>query len=296
MVETFWKEIGESLAGKWAARALAPAFAFWAGGLLAYVHKYGWKCLADWWTARSTPEQAAVLIGGLLGIVFSGLVMERFQDVVLRWAEGFWPRPLDRLRFALVRRWEKRARRMEERWHALAERCEGDPTRLPPKERAEYARLDGFRLRLPFDPGRMMPTLVGNVLRAAEEHPQVRYGLAAGVCWPRLWLLLPKEAREEIGNARERLDESARLLGWGLLFVVWTAWAWWAAPVGLLVAFLACRWMVMAALVYGDLVRAAFDLHRHELYRRLGWSMPEGEDEVEQGRRLTEYLARGTRH
>ncbi|HHH41312.1 MAG TPA: hypothetical protein ENK56_04835, partial [Chloroflexi bacterium] len=145
MVEAFWKEIGESLAGKWAARALAPAFAFWAGGLLAYVHKHGWKCLADWWAARSTPEQAAVLIGGLLGIVFSGLVMEWFQDVVLRWAEGYWPRPLDWLRFALARRWEKRVRQMEERWQALAERCEGDPVRLPPREQAEYARLDSGR-------------------------------------------------------------------------------------------------------------------------------------------------------
>jgi hypothetical protein len=292
VVEKFWENIGQALAKEWTARMLTPAFAFWGGGLLAWAFRYGWGDLAAWWSARSAPEQAALLVGGLLLVAFSAVVMEQAQDRLLRWAEGYGPRPLWPLRFALARRWEKKAQRMEERWQELAERCGGDPERLSPPERAEYARLDALRLRLPIDPGRMMPTLLGNLLRAAEEHAWVRYGLEAGVCWPRLWFLLPRDVREEIAAARSRLNEATRMFAWSLLFVVWTVWAWWAAPVGLLIAGLAWRGMARAALVYGDLVRAAFDLYHPLLFEHLGWPKPKG---PEDGRRLTEYLARGIR-
>lgn len=292
MVEKFWENIGQALAKEWTARMLTPAFAFWAGGLLAWAFRHGWSNLTSWWSARSVLEQAALLVGGLFLVAFSAVVVEWAQDRILRWAEGYWPKPLWPLRFALARRWEKKAQRMEERWQELAERCGGDPERLSPPERAEYARLDAFRLRLPVDPGRMMPTLLGNLLRAAEEHAWVRYGLEAGVCWPRLWFLLPRDVREEIAAARSRLNEATRWFGWGLLFVVWTVWAWWAAPVGLLIAGLAWQGMTRAALVYGDLVRAAFDLYHPLLFEHLGWPKPKG---PEDGRRLTEYLARGIR-
>lgn len=290
MIEGLWENIGQALAKEWTARMLTPAFTFWGGGLLAWAFRYGWGDLAAWWSARSVFEQAALLVGGLFLVAFSAVVVEWAQDRILRWAEGYWPKPLWPLRFALARRWEKKAQRMEERWQELAERCGGDPERLSPPERAEYARLDALRLRLPVDPGRMMPTLLGNLLRAAEEHAWVRYGLEAGVCWPRLWFLLPRDVREEIAAARSRLNEATRWLGWGLLFVVWTVWAWWAAPVGLLIAGLAWQGMTRAALVYGDLVRAAFDLYHPLLFKHLGWPKPKG---PEDGRRLTEYLARG---
>lgn len=291
MIERFWEQMGEALAGQWAARVLAPAFAFWGGGLLAYAWRHGWGALLNGWAARSAPEQAALLVGALLGVVFSALAMEWSQDGILRAAEGYWPGPLRPLRFALARRWAKRIRHQEERWQALAEKCDGHPERLPPQEQSEYARLDAERGRLPVDESHLMPTLLGNVLRAMEEYPQVRYGLAAGVCWPRLWLLLPQVAREEISAARGRLNETARLFGWGLLFIVWTVWAWWAAVVGLVVAGLAYRWMVVAALIYGDLVRAAFDLHREALYEALHW--PKGGDEKQSGQALTQFLWRG---
>jgi len=292
VIEGLWENIGQALAKEWTARMLTPAFAFWGGGLLAWAFRYGWGDLAAWWSARSALEQAALLVGGLLLVAFSAVVMEQVQDRLLWWAEGYGPRPLKRLRFALARRWEKKAQQIEERWQELAEKCEGHPEKLSPQERAEYARLDALRLRLPFDTGRMMPTLLGNLLRAAEEHAWVRYGLEAGVCWPRLWFLLPKDVREEIAAARSRLNETTRWFGWGLLFVVWTVWAWWAAPVGLLIAGLAWQGMTRAALVYGDLVRAAFDLYHPLLFEHLGWPKPKG---PEDGRRLTEYLARGIR-
>jgi len=59
---------------------------------------------------------------------------------------------------------------------------------------------------------------------------------------------------------------------------------------GSAVALLVYRGMMLAASVYGGLVRAAFDLHRFALYEQLRWPLPRWVD----GEALTEYLHRGT--
>ena len=294
MLESLWEQVGEDLAGEWTTRMLFPAFAFWGGGLLAYTWRYGWGGLVNWWNGRAPHEQVALLVGGLILVVLSSAAMERLQTTVIRLAEGYWPWPLRWLRFLLARVWRWWMERKYEKWNALAEKCEGRPERLPPKEQARYARLDTALAHFPADPGRVMPTRLGNVLRASEEHSQVRYGLNANVCWPRLWLLLPADVQEDISVARGQLNEAARLFAWGLLFCIWAVWAWWAVPVGLAVAFLAYRGMVLSALVYGELVRSAFDLYRFDLYEQMGWSPPRwAGDEPAYGERLTTYLFRG---
>jgi len=290
----FWEKIGEELARAWAARVMSPALAFWGGGLLAYAYRHCWQEITQWWVALPWPTQVALLGGALLGVAFSEMLMEWFQDKVLRLAEGYWPRPLERPRFALAQRWISGMEQKEERWNDLRAKRERDPERLSPQEREEYARLDMELAHFPVDRARAMPTSLGNILRAAEEYPRVRYGLGAAVCWPRLWLLLPEGVQKEITAARERLNGAARLFGWGMLFLMWAVWAWWAVPVGLAVAFLACRGMVMAALVYGALLRATFDLYRFSLYKQLRLPVPSLEEEEAFGKKVTEYLFRGT--
>jgi len=293
MFTRFWETIGEELAKAWTARMLGPVFAFWGGGLLAYAYRYGWDNVLKCWEGFSTPTQVALLAVALAVVGFSATVVQRFQDSILRLAEGYWPGPFRRLRFALAQRWEGKLRRKEERWQELAERCGGEPAKLSPPEREEYAFLDAELMTFPVDRGRLMPTRLGNILRAAEEYPEVRYGLVAAVCWPRLWLLLPEEVKKELSEARGRLNSATRLLAWGLLFIVWTMWAWWAAPVGLAVAFIAYRGMLLSALVYGDLLRSSFDLYRFALYEQLNWPLPKPQNEVTSGAKLTRFLFRG---
>jgi hypothetical protein len=184
-----------------------------------------------------------------------------------------------------------RLQKQEERWYEL----EGiAPQARTAGQRDEHARLDARLARYPVDPRRLMPTRLGNLLRAAEEYPQVRYGLATSVCWPRLWLLLPEEAQKTLAGARQRLNGAARFSLWGALFASWTVWAWWAAPLAVVAAIAAYWAMLDAAGVYGDLLRAAFDLHRFALYEALRWPLPAGpEGEEVQGQRLSEYLFRG---
>lgn len=295
MLESFWKQIGEELAGKWTVQGLLPPFAFWGGGLLAYTWRHGWAAPVGWWNARASHEQVALLIGALIVVAFSAAVMGWLQGTVIGWAEGYWPGPLRWLRFLLARFWRRHREHKYERWNALAQKCDGRPAQLSPQERAEYARLDAALTRFPVDPALAMPTRLGNLLCASEEYPQVRYGLTANVCWPRLWLLLPDGVQKEISAARARLNAAAQLCGWGVLFCIWAIWAWWAVPVGLATAFVAHRGMLLAALVYGELVKSAFDLHRFALYEQMRRQPPGGtDDEVAYGERLTVYLFRGT--
>jgi len=293
MVTKFWDKLAEGLAGQWTAQALGPALAFWGGGLLAWAWRYSWQPLVDWLVALdNTAAYVALAVGGLVLLAASAAAATWLQLAVLRLAEGYWPGPFRRLRFALARRLEKRLQGKDERWQQLAD---VEPQRRSAEQQAEYAQLDAELAGCPVDPRRLMPTRLGNLLRAAEEYPQVRYGLTMGVCWPRLWLLLPKEAQETLAGARERLNSAARLWVWSVLFAVWTMWAWWAVPLAAVAAVAAWWGMLNAAGVYGDLLRAAVDLHRLTLYEELRWPLPSGPaDEPAHGRQLSEYLFRGT--
>ena len=120
-----------------------------------------------------------------------------------------------------------------------------------------------------------MPTRVGNILRAAETRPYHRYGLEAVTVWPRLWLVLPDPARQELTTARGSVDASVAAAIWGLAFVAFTPLAWWAAPAGIPSPTAAVLWWVPArAEVFADLVEGAFDLYRTTLYQQLRWPVP----------------------
>ena len=139
-----------------------------------------------------------------------------------------------------------------------------------------------------------MPTKLGNILRAVENHAYERYGLATHISWPHLWLLLSDSTKKEIAEARATLDTAARIFLWSLLFLVWTIWAWWVPLVTLAIAIWAYRWALSAARVYGDLLEAAYDLHRLELYEALRF-LPPKDTAVEKakGEELTTYLLYG---
>ncbi len=87
------------------------------------------------------------------------------------------------------------------------------------------------------------------------------------------------------------LNTGARIWLWSLLFIFWTPLAWWAVLAGILSAYLAYRWMLNAATIYGDLLESAFDLYRSELYKSLRWPLPTSPQEERQlGEQLTAYL------
>jgi hypothetical protein len=276
-----------------------PAFVFWLGGALAAVHRHGWSTVAA--RVVGLPEPLPVVLAGvvLLGVAASGFVVQQFEFTVLRLLEGYWPGWCGGLARRLTRSQKRRFLRVDERvqgFHKLPH-----PTA---EERQGYiealVQLDDFPPDtgpMPIETGRLLPTRLGNILRAAEDHCAAKYGLDAIICWPRLWLLLPEATKTELSLARQGLNGTVRLWIWGLLFLIWTPVfrVGWPLLLGLVTMGLAYRWMVQAARTYGDLIEAAFDLYRLQLYQALRWPLPSTPaEERALGQALTEYLWHGS--
>ena len=134
------------------------------------------------------------------------------------------------------------------------------------EELLEYSLLEQRLRQFPPQDCRVMPTRLGNLLSAAESRSSEKYGLDSIICWPSLWLVLPDSTKAEIQIARANLNEAARAWFWSLLFVSWSIWKWWAAIVGLFSAFfIYYYWLLNTAIIYGQLIEAAFDTHRTKL-------------------------------
>jgi hypothetical protein len=291
MLPKFLESLGESVTKEWLTKVLIPALIFWLGGALALGSKFGWKSVEPLLTGKN-PETFPItqLILGLLLIAISATIVQRMELNVLRLLEGYWYpwlKPLQRWR---VRSQEAHFARSEQRRQELLA-CYDT---LTGEELDEYSQLDWQRKQTPKHSNRLMPTRLGNILRAAELRPLEKYELEVVVCFPRLWLLLPNEVKMELTESRGQLNAMVRVWIWSVLFLLWGFWAWWAIPVGIVSAWLAYQWMLDAAVTYGDLLESAFDLYRTLLYKSLRWKLPKTPTEERgSGKALTDYLWRG---
>ncbi|MEV0339097.1 hypothetical protein AB0H49_08710 [Nocardia sp. NPDC050713] len=128
---------------------------------------------------------------------------------------------------------------------------------------------------------RLLPTRLGNTLRAAEDRPADRYGLDIVVAWPHLHSLLPERAAATTDDARDQLDAACRFtVAFASLGVVsaFLLSGWWLVTVALATAILtvlAYRATIAAAGTYGELVNAVVALHRFDLLKALHLQLPD---------------------
>lgn len=140
---------------------------------------------------------------------------------------------------------------------------------------------------------RVLPTRLGNIIKAAEEYPadKGRYGIDAVFFWPRLIAVIPDAARGDLSDARASMalllnvSTLAFLLGVGSFTALAAAMlhpaaAFWACGAGgLVLAALAYRSALAPGRIYAELVRAAFDLYRVDLLKQLQFGLPDNLDE-----------------
>jgi hypothetical protein len=294
MYSKFLEGMTGKVAEQWVTNLLTPAFVFWLGGLATCIYRFGWNPLKDWVLKQPQSFQVGLLIVGLIVIVTSAAIVQRFDRAMLRFLEGYWPKWMKPLRRVLTQRYIKQGQQNQQRWGELHGklRVQEEDSRTP-EELNEYFQLDWLIVHSPSKPNQFMPTRLGNLLRASEYRSRERYGLDAVVCWPRLWLLLPDSTRKELQEARAALNSAVRICLWSLLFLVWTPLAWWAPLFALPAAWLSYRMGLNTAAVYVDLLEAAFDVHRNLLYQSLRLKLPKNPiEELEDGKKLTQYLWR----
>ncbi len=286
----FWEQIASGTGQRWSERILSPALLFWAAGLWAYAITYNWWPAA-WAIERlHLAHQITLAIVSMVIVAASATIVENVQQDVLRLLEGYWPVPLRPLQRYFVKRTAMRLMKVTNISRILGERF----NELTPEESEIYVQCEAVRTVHP-QMARLLPTRLGNHLRAAEDYTWHRYRLATGLVWPRLWLLLPEADRKAVEEARAQLDASVRLFVWSLLLMVWAPWILWIIPMGVLGMVWSYWRSIVAADVYGVLLRATFDIHRWKLYTALHWPLPENPlDERKKGEDITIYLMRGS--
>jgi hypothetical protein len=293
MLTKFWESLGSNLAERWLEYIFGPAFLFWAGGLGLIAWQTGWQTVLNTAQALTPFQQGSWIILGLLVLVFSSVFMQAIRFPILRLLEGYWSWPFRSLSARIV---DWRRPRYEKQYDELRRLASEDSESLDPGQRDKLIWLDMWAHWQPVRTDDLLPTSLGNILRARERSPGRKYGLDAIVCWPRLWVLLPEHVRTDLANARSSLDRLAELWFWGLLFSFWAFWTTpWAVAISL-VWMAVTYWLALqAAMTYGDLLETAFDLHRFSLYDAMGWPRPKNsQEEKALGAQLTEYLWRGT--
>ena len=291
MFTNFWDKIAENLAGEWQAQMSAPALAFWGGGLILYCARNGWDGLTNLIASWNSAQGIAALVAAFVLIILSTALMNQFSMMLKRWLEGYWRGPFGALANIRIQVIKKKIDKNEERWNWLAKRkISGE---INTRQLQEYALLDYKLGNFPVDHNWLMPTVLGNLMRAAEEHPLNHYGLEINITWPRLWLLLPEDAKKEVSRSRNQLDQAVQIFSWALLFCVWSIWNPWAAIIGLLLAILFYQAVIQAAGAFGQILKSVYDLYRFSLYENLHWPIPTSPaDEISHGKDLTNYLHR----
>jgi hypothetical protein len=198
-----------------------------------------------------------LLVALLVASVGTALLANALATPVEHTLAGRWPPPLRGLARACARR--RRAAWM--RANEEGERASGAGERDRLAELA--ARRNRIALIQPIN-----ATWVGDRLDAPTVRVHQEYGVDLTFLWCRLWLLMPESSRTPLADARQQLDDAARLGGWALLYLVLGAVWWPSAIIGVVAGLVARQRYRPAADVYAGLVEAAVDVHLEELVDR----------------------------
>lgn len=268
------------------------------------------------WEATATLDPEWRTAFAALGVAVVAAALSALNGPVIRLFEGY---PLERswIGRKLGERHRRRAREAEVWWVGVRSILRGYD-RLDEKtphdiDPADVEELDALWNEVGQDlpalypaSDRVLPTYLGNAIRAFEDYPGDRYGIYAVTTWPRLAAVLEDSYGKQIADTKQTFDlminfsvVSAAL---GLLTLVtglaWpgevgrsgTAWVAWGTVTGLLL-FLAwgCyRLSLPRAAAWGETVKGAFDLYRWKLLEALGFS--ERPRTMEEERELWQWI------
>ncbi|MGW3242922.1 hypothetical protein [Streptomyces sp. NPDC001070] len=251
---------------------------------------------------------AAALLAISACAALLGLLLHPFQVRAVRVLEGYWDRwaPTSRLAGVLAeyqrRKWLVLLDATT-REAAAAESLAGQSLREQIRAQDALARLErdrhqAVRRLSALPPGNvLLPTALGNALRAGELRAGERYGLATLASWPRILPQVSGRLAAALGSARDSLDTAVNLCHCFLACFLAGAVAlhdepgqWWLLAAFLAAAALAYKGAVTAAQAYAGLMYVVYDLHRFDLATALGHELPDHEGEWDLFRRISDRL------
>jgi hypothetical protein len=264
--------------------------------------------------ARLVPSKDQLSAGGAVVLFFAvfviAVLLQPFQVALVRLLEGYWgDARLGHLAAAVPVELHRRRR-------SLAKVLQDEPERLLPPDEPSLAAAARYSRRLaranaqaarararlrayPENESRLLPTALGNTLRAGEDAAGSRYGLDAMTVYPRLYPSLSPTLDRAMSRQLDLIDTTSALC---VTFLAATVLAIpllarhdrWSALVALpaLLAALAYRGAQAAGQGHGALLATAFDLHRFDMLVALHYPLPRtAAYEYEFNRALSRLLA-----
>ncbi|MEE1666801.1 hypothetical protein RCR19_14860 [Streptomyces sp. WAC07094] len=249
--------------------------ALFVAGVLALVRAGSFSGRSDW--SAVWPQRPAALLGAIATVTVCAavlaLLLQPFQVRAVRVLEGYWDRwPLTAGLAGIL------ARVQRKRWQALRRRAEA----ATGGDRARRVRADARRRLAAHPPADLLlPTALGNALRAGELSAGERYGLTTLTSWPRIYLQVSDRVAEVLRSTRDALDTAVNLC-WSFLLLTGAGCAalhdepsaWWLCGAGLVLAAVAYKGAVTAAQAYSGLMHVVYDLHRFDLLDALHHPLP----------------------
>lgn len=245
-----------------------------------------------------------LVVGGIALMV--GLVLWGLHHPVLRLFQGYSLKAANSKRYPRIRLWPTKSWVGGWKVQPLALLYDTALTRKKKRfERLQASAESGIQSpqrtlavktlmrEWPTTATQVLPSRFGNVCSSYEGHARQRYNLNGIYAYPRIATMLNEAEREIITEARTDVAFFLNLallavLGGGYVIVdsVWHGW--WDSAAGIAAVLLppliyaaATRAAYGAADRWGSAVRTSFDLHRLELYERVGLRRPATQSEEE---------------
>jgi hypothetical protein len=296
MLNAFLQKIEGLFDRRFAQAYWLPVFAAAISALFIWAWGYGLTETWEAWQSLGTAQNPQLgdyarlwlLFAALAAITVLAYLLQALTRPMVQLYEGYWP--------TWLRRWATRP--SAKRWQKLRTRR---TQTVDDGNLTQYAALQD-RLHHEYPPAEsaLLPTRLGNVLRAAEAYGGTAYGMDAVFWWPRLWACIPAPVQAEI---QASLTPMLALLNLSTLFAVVTVaggaymaasqTSWWPCITvvigGALVVWVSYRGAVAQAREYGQQIRMAVDLYRFDLLKALHQGLPRTPQEE---RALWERLAR----
>ena len=228
-----------------------------------------------------------------VAVLVVAVILHPLQLSLVRLLEGYWGASTfaARLSEPLIGRQERARAR-------LVDKARMDPDATSPSRDAVIATA---LRRVRYPEADLLPTALGNALRAAERSAGVLYGMDAVVLWPRLYPVSGDRQRAVVEDRRDQMDLAARfcatlaVLALVIAGLLWRYPLWWLLPLAAVgLSWLSYRAAVAAAIAYGESLHVTFDLHRFDLLAALHLPLPaDNEAEIAQNRMLSSWLRQG---
>jgi hypothetical protein len=261
------------------------------------------------WERLSLSAQVLIIAGGFIGVSVAAYLIYNFQYLITRFYEGYW------LRVPILK-WLRQPRSdfhrgyltyLDELKEQLTELL-NQPLTDKVQERSIITLINEISAeKLAYYPPlghehEVMPTRIGNILRASEIHAYDRYQIDSSIIWTRLRPLLPAEvvaALEDKKTARDfsllmALLAAAFTLIWCPLLAIFTdRWGiFLICAAGWPLALISYRNAVESTLAYAEQVKATFDVNRHLLLKALNREPKTLEAERQDWKNLSRFFYR----